>query len=237
MAIVIHFPMGSGGNFLRNIFCLSPGFELLGTDRAPILQENKYSFLLNYYQQPVNRSTWLDREWSTRQALYNRYYSSNVPVYWNPEFDLVYDNHGSIDLLDLDRPLQHWNRVHVTGNIIAEQIAPWTLRDCQHIFIEVGDMNDQIDRIYFSKNSNPQSNFQLMSRTWNNRLLVLKQNLSHLTIHVREILYNLGYQTIHDLLQKAGLAVDIDLIKTIHQTWLQSTQEIYYNHYKENIKL
>jgi len=237
MAIVVHFPMGSGGNLVRNIFCLSTGFELLDVDRAP-MESNKYEFLLDYYQQEVNRTTWLEREWSIRQGLYNRYYNSNVPVYWNPDYKVVYDNHGTIMIEDLDRPLQHWNRSGIKNNTITEQIANWTLRDCQHVFIDIGNLTKQINQIYFSKNHNLQNNFVTMSTSWNKQLDTLRKNLSqYLTIDIKHLFSDSGDHEIYNLSKMLNLDIDAVWIKTIHQTWLQSTREIYYNYYKENLTL
>ena len=237
MAIVVHFPMGAGGNLVRNIFSLSPGFELLGADRAPV-ESNKYEFLLDYYQQEVNRTTWLEREWSIRQGLFNRYYNLNVPVYWNPDYKLVYDNHGTITVEDLDHPLQHWNRSGIKNNTITEQIAEWTLRDCQHVFIDVGNLIKQINQIYFSKNHNLQKNFVTMSASWNKQLDTLQKNLSQcLIIDVKHLFSNSGDREIYNLSKMLNLDIDANWIKTIHQTWLQSTREIYYNYYKENLTL
>ena len=252
--IIVHFPMGAGGNILRNIFSLSPGYEMLGPDRAPMADAEKSQFLTDYYRQDVTSETWLRREWSIRTGLYTRYYDLGIPRYFNPANSMAYDNHGNTGVEDMGKHLSHYDRYRINEGTIPDQTTEWTLADCQHIVIEVDDL-DYLAKIYNSKNPKIDQ-FEHMYKDFESRYCeflrinsIMYGNITRLqnyltvnkqrvyTIHVAELFADNGYTAIQNLNHKLNLSVDPDVVKNIHGIWLQSTREVYYNYFKEELKL
>ena len=240
MAVVVHFPMGAGGNLLRNIITLAPNFEILGYDRVPIDENNKESFLLDYYATVVTADTWLDREWSIRQGLYNKYYNLNVPYYWNPEYHVAYDNHGEITIKDLNIYLSHYDRYQIGLGTKTEKNSTWKLKECYHVFIDVTNLS-KINKLYNSKNPNATDSL-LKNTNWYNNILKIKEYLVNdqqkiVTTDVQKIFNDNGYQEIQYILSKLNLTVNPEIVEKIHKQWLQTTREIYYNQYNKELRL
>ena len=252
--IIVHFPMGSGGNLLRNIFSLSPGYEMLAPDRAPMPESGKIKFLTDYYRQEVNSETWLRREWDIRTGLYTRYYDLGIPRYFNPANEMVYDNHGNISVEDMAKHLSHYDRYRINEGTMPDQTTEWSLADCQHVVIEANNL-DYLAKIYNSKN--PTINqFEHMYRDFESRYkeflqvnsnlygnitrlrdwLVLNKKRVYITT-VDELFTDTGYTVLLNLIDRLNLKIDAGVVKEIHGIWLQSTREVYYNYFKEELKL
>jgi hypothetical protein len=237
--------MGSGGNLVRNILSLAPNFELLGFDRMPVT--DKTQFLIDFYKQEVSAETWLSREWSIRQALYNRYYANNIPAYYHPPYNIVYDNHGLLQAKSLDNHLLHYDRYQVNNGLIQDQVSKFTLRDCIHVFISYDDL-DSLAKIYNSKNPTLDQ-YEHLSLEKEQRLQYFKeqnfawyQNIIEISKLVDgkeftgEVLFtDSGADTIMSLVGVLDLEINENEVHQIHAQWLQSTREIYYNYYKENL--
>jgi hypothetical protein len=237
--------MGSGGNLVRNILSLAPNFELLGFDRMPV--DNKSEFLIDFYKQDVSSDTWLSREWSIRQSLYNRYYVDNIPAYYHPPYNIVYDNHGILQAKSLDNHLMHYDRYRVNEGMIEDQTSEFTLRDCAHIVITYDDL-DALTKIYNSKNptidqyshlqleqSQRIEKFKEQNSIWYQNIIELNNAINGLVLPGEELFTNNGADTIIGLINALGLDIETDEVHQIHAQWLQSTREIYYNYFKENL--
>lgn len=243
--MIVHFPMGAGGNFIKNIISLAPNYEMLNATREVVDEHDKAGFMSWYYSQPVTADTWLVREWEIRTGLYARYYVNNKITYWNPDRFIVYDTHG-VSEDELAHNLLHWDRYKVDTGIIKEQVSPWEAIDCIHICINVADIG-LINKIYNSKN--PLINqfntlptlqeriiaFSETNNTSYNKVLALQNTHQTLQLLAEDLLTSPD-STI-SLIKTLGLNIDVDLIASLHSQWLQSTKEVYYNYYKEHLPI
>jgi hypothetical protein len=255
--VIVYFPWGGAGNLVKNIINLDTRFEFLDDQKfigEYPTTESRYNFLLDYYKKPVDPTTWLPREWSIRARFHSRYYLNGNCVYWNPEKLLTYDVHGGwteIDNILENRQLKIWDRVGVEKNIKQEQLSPWTLMDCAHIFLIPSDV-PLVTRIYNSKNPTinqlehegdlayRQEQAEIINTTMTNRLIDLARKLSNLG----KVAYSYDavglYKTsdsIKDIVKQLGLNIPEEYIDTIHRVWLQSTQEVYYNYFNKELSI
>jgi len=245
--------MGAGGNLLRNIFSLSPKYEMLSEDKAPMEQHLKEQFMLGYYSQSINSDTWLKREWSIRQGLYTKYYEAGLPTYWNPESLIAYDNHGAILIKDIGNHLSHWDRYKINEGTITEQISPWALQDCSHVFITTDNLN-LLAEIYNSKNptidqfvkltdfNQRYQEFLLVNGTLHNNLLklsdwLIQNNKQIYNISVQDLFTDSGHIAIRTLAASLNLTINQSVIQQIHHLWLQSTREVYYNYFNRDLTI
>ena len=249
--IILYFPWGGGGNLVRNIISIDTRFEFSDdqwTNGHYPTADSRYEFLLNYYNKPVEPSTWLPREWRLRAKIQSRYYQNGKIVYWNPEKLLVYDAHGSqSDVINIlsGRHLKCFNRWEINCGAASEQLSSWTLEDCTHIFLIPSDVST-ITKIYNSKNPtiNQLESVQDLARR--------RQQAEIANVKMCERLNNLAAQlrisgkqvyvydcaelyrnpnTIKDIVSSMELAVNHNYIDSIHSVWLQSTQQVYYNYF------
>lgn len=257
--VIVYFPWGAGGNFVKNIINIDTQFEFI--DDNPNLveyftKESRYNWLVNYYRQIVTPDSWLVREWSIRNKLYNRYYLNNGPGYWNPNKKLVYDCHGdksSTEAIIEDRKLQLWDIAGVARGIKEEQISPWSLQDCHHVFLIPNDV-EYITKIYNSKN--PTINqFEYKEPELKNRQQLalaankeMTENLlelhTHLTVnnkivykHTADDLYTEnGWKLVDSILSDLGIDVATDQVKSLHSLWLDGTKQVYSNYFGSYLK-
>jgi hypothetical protein len=95
--IVLHFPWGAGGNFLRNCLLLDLRYEFDWVDRTT---EQRYQHLVNFYQQCFTQENWLAREWSgSRGWLYQKYYKKDNTFDWNTKQPVIFVSHGEEPLM------------------------------------------------------------------------------------------------------------------------------------------
>jgi hypothetical protein len=237
--------MGSGGNLVRNILSLAPNFELLGFDRMPV--DNKSEFLIDFYKQDVSSDTWLSREWSIRQALYNRYYVGNIPAYYNPPYNLVYDNHGILQSTNLDNHLLHYDRYRVNKGMIEDKTSEFSLRDCAHVFVTYDNL-DTLAKIYNSKNPSIDQyshlsldkeqrlqQFKEQNFDWYQNIIEISEIVDRKELSGEVLFTDDGVDMIMSIIKSLDLSIDENKVHQIHTQWLQSTREIYYNYYKENL--
>jgi hypothetical protein len=242
--------MGSGGNLLKNIFSLAPGHEMLDYNRVPLPQEQKQQFLVDYYNQSVDNDTWLRREWSIRTGLYLRYYNNNIPAYWNPGHDMVYDNHGVLAPQDLSHHMRHYDRFKINSGEMSEQISTWSLQDCHHVFLLANNLNE-LAEIYNSKNptidqyldripelQDRYQEFLIENYNYYQNILAVRAAVGapH-DLDYRELFADAGGHAIVQLATALGLAIDHDMINQLHRNWLQSTRSLYYNYHNRELKL
>lgn len=249
--LILYFPMGAGGNMIKNILSLDPSFEFL--DDNEFLKEyttadSRASFTLDFYKKQVDSTNWLTREWSIRARNNRRYYNNNEITYWNPNSRLIYLTHG--DYRDLwviatNRQLANYNRDGMSGGIDSEAILTTGIKNSSsHVFIIPRDIKFVTD-IYQSKNyvlnqfshiSDPELRYQeclTLNTTHNN---CLKEMYNHLKdtndcylYTAEELFRDTGIHIIYDLIDKLDLKIDKHTALTIFSLWLQSTRELYYN--------
>lgn len=247
--IILYFPMGAGGNLVKNILNLDTVFEFI--DDKPFngkypTSESRYNFLKQYYLRPVTSDNWLDREWLIRKTSHNKYFYMNGVGYWNPNFKLVYDIHGSAEeimSITLDQPLKNFDRSGIIDGRCEEQISSWTIQECEHVFLLAEDLKTLME-IYASKNYALNKNHikfnpsQLEEATRQNnyyaaRLKLLSRHLETRNRRVMrysaELLFrDNGFELIEDIKTKLGLTIPSNYIRDIHSLWLTSTRELYY---------
>ena len=240
--VIVYFPWGAGGNLIRNIINLDRRFEFCNEET------DRYTWLLNYYSRPITPDAWLEREWSIRQQFYNKYYQGCIS-YWNPNWLLAYDCHGSdqeIKAIINNNQLLCYDRYRIDRNMRSEQPSPWKLQDCEHIFLLPKNI-ELITDIYHSKNPslNQFSHIVELGRKkhaldanikLNTNLQSLADKLSKKYQYVSEDLFR-SPDLISDIAVKLKLNISVQQIENIHSKWLQSTREVYYNYYNRELTL
>jgi hypothetical protein len=242
VSVVVCFPWGAGGNLIRNIIGLDPEFEFC-TDKA-----DRYKWLYDYYTKPVTSETWLQREWSIRQQFYNKYYLGGI-TYWNPEYLLAYDCHGTsieISAIETNNQLLCYDRYKIDRNQRTEQVSPWRLQDCEYIFVLPNNINSITD-IYHSKNPSlnqfnhivelERKKYALDANSkLHNNLQTLANKLVNKHTYIAEDLFQ-SPNIILDIVSKLNLNISAQQITNIHSKWLQTTREVYYNYYNRELTL
>jgi hypothetical protein len=247
--------MGAGGNLIANLLSLDINFNFYGDDkysRDYQDQQSRYNFLKNYYLRPVTAETWLRREWDIRAKHGNRFYLNNTIRYWDPQVQTVYILHGSADEINsilLDQTLQNWDRAGIENGRVTEQVSPWTLQECTHIFILPKDI-DHITDIYASKNYSLNQFNQNESREYRQhqayrhnrsmyeRLLetqefLIRKNRQVLTYSAEDLFQESGIDLINDIVSNVGASIELEYLKEIHSIWLQSSRDLYYNMFNQ----
>ena len=240
--IIVCFPWGAGGNLIRNIITLDSRFEFCAetTDR--------YKWLLDYYSTPVTSETWLQREWSIRQQFYNKYYRGGIE-YWNPQWLLAYDCHGTqteIDAITKNNQLLCYDRYQIDRNLRSEEISHWRLQDCEFVFV-IPQNIDAVTDIYHSKNPSLNQFTHVVeverkrhalqtNKVLTKNLLALTSVVANKRIYDAESLLR-SPNCILDIVAKLNLSISQEHIANIHSKWLQSTREIYYNYYNRELTL
>ena len=247
--------MGAGGNLIRNIISMDTQFEFLD-DREfngvyPTV-DSRFEFLESYYTKSVESTTWLTREWSTRAKFHSKYYFDNGIEYWNPEERLVYLIHGTYEeiyTILLDRPLRHYDRAQIADGTKAESDSPWTVQDCQHVFLLPNSI-ETITDVYVSKNASLnqfdqtstvelryaaalETNKTCTKRLYELRDLLDKRNKPIINLKAEDLFTNSNL--LNDLVAQLGLKIPTRYIDRIHTLWLQSTRTLYYNTFNREL--
>jgi hypothetical protein len=260
--VIVYFPWGAGGNFVRNMITMDTRFEFLG-DQVPAeeypLLEDRYKFLLDYYQKAMSPETWLDREWAIRFRVHAKYYENGAVVYWNPEQLWAVDVHGGGDEVSnilYNRKLKCYDRFRIEKELRAEEISPWTIKQCEHIFLmpESGDDLNLMAEIYNSKNPtiNQFGGIADMAdrRSSNiNAITTMTRKLKELETHLIEdsrsvhhfdftkLYIDDGYTIVYQIVDKLDLQIPKEYIKTLHAEWLQSTRDVYHTYFNRKLPL
>jgi hypothetical protein len=253
--VIVYFPWGAAGNLVRNIITIDPRFDFfdnLEFRAAYPTAEERFNWLLAYYQQPMDPTKWLQREWSIRQRLHTCYYTNNTIQFWNPDALVAYDCHGEeheIDEILANQNLRCYDQHRISTGERAEQISTWRLQDCNHVFLLPADTK-LIAEIYNSKNpALNQLNGTLQEKqtaalgainAMSNRLSSLVDPLvtngGKVGIYTADTLYSAtGYKTIYDIVTELRLDITLSQVKTLHSIWLQSTKEVYYNYFNREL--
>jgi len=257
--VILYFPMGSGGNSIRNILSLDTRFEFLDDNEFQLNYptiDSRYKFLTDYYNIPVDSQNWLQREWSTRHRLGTQYYVDNKIEYWNSNEHTIYMVHGTLDELfniEFDKQLRCYDRTKIESGEREEMLSPWTLQDCVHIFLLPKDI-DKITKIYCSKNpvlnqfghianlEARQREVGTLNRITLSRLtdcmeFLVKKDKNVYCYQAEELFKDTGAEIIVDMVSKLNLTIPAEYIQTLHSKWLTSTKTLYYNTFNKELTL
>ena len=257
--ILIFFPLGAGGNLLKNIITLDTKFEFF--DDSPFFKEyttteSRFEFLRDFYKKPVTSESWLTREWSIRTASQVRYYENNTISYWNPDCKLVYLVHGELEEMYnilMDKKLTHYDKTGLMLGTTAQKESPKGLQSCIHVFLMPNNI-DFITKIYACKNGSLNQfdqnktaddrfklarshNINLNNRLEDYRKFIHNKSNRCLDVVAEELFKDSGKDLLTDLMYRLNVNVPDEMIHEIHSTWLQSTRELYYTSYKEELTL
>ena len=257
--IIIFFPLGAGGNFVRNVMSLDTTFEFF--DDSPFYieyptAEGRFEFLKKYYQTPVTPNTWLDREWTIRTGAQIRYFENNTIAYWNPHAKSIYLIHGEHEEMYniyLDKKLSNFDKSGMKLGNDVERISPKGLQSCSNLFILPRDI-ELTSKIYASKNgklnqfdqSIPVDERFKMASNHNKRLLlsledyktyITQRSDKCITIAVEDLLVESGADLLDDICYRMNVNVPAHMIRELHSLWLQSTRDLYYTSYGEELKI
>jgi hypothetical protein len=255
--VIVYFPWGSGGNFVRNIATINLDFDFLDTfeykqDFNTV--DDRYNFLVDYYN--TDFEEWVLREFNLRRTLYPRYYENNLIAYYNPGYRMIYDYHGhSYEIAHVlkNGKLKHWDRIGITENRVIDSTSDWTLVDCAHICLIPRNVQ-LITQIYCSKNPSLNQFQQFVGdRTkeeytlntnigLTNNISYLAQNLKNLGANVNvfdadDLFKEDGYDLMMNILNTISAPVNIKYVKSLHEIWLNDTKKAYYNYFKEDLTL
>lgn len=255
--VIVHFPWGAGGNFVRNIITIDPRFDFFDNktyrDSYPTAAD-RFNWLKAYYTQPVDSSQWLQREWSIRQRLHTSYYHNGQIRFWNPDTLVAYDCHGTdLEIAEIvaNKPLLCHDQYRIATGEREEQISDWTLQDCNHVFL-LPNNAELIAEIYNSKN--PTLNqlngtlqakqlaalgaIERMTQQLGTLVDTLKSTGQQADIYTADTLYAAnGHEMVYDIVSDLHLDVTQSQVKTLHSIWLQSTKEVYYNYFNRELTL
>ena len=260
--VIVYFPWGAGGNFVRNIITMDTRFEYLD-DKDPMQMystvEERYQHLLSYYSQDVAPDTWLKREWSIRFRLHARYYENSSIIYWNPDSLWAVDVHGTGDEISnilYNRQLKCYDRYKIDRGERTEQISPWTIKQCEHVFLlpETEEDTRIMAEIYNSKNPsiNQFDTIENLDHRRDSNIAAittmtkkLKELESHLSddgrsvqhINFKDLYQDDGYTVVNNIIDTLSLQIPKDYIKTLHHLWLQSTRDVYYTYFNRKLPL
>ena len=256
--VILYFPWGAGGNLVKNILSIDTQFEFI--DDQPFNGERntvdaRFEFLREYYSRPVSSDNWLDREWAIRKTPHNKYFYMNGVGYWNPNHKLIYDIHGTpeeIMSITLDQALQHFDRMGILEGRCQEQTSPWTIQECNHVFLMADDIQHFVD-IYASKNpdldkNHPKFNQQCLEEATRQNAsydVRLSRLMDHLQSRNRAVLRytaealfrDTGYELVQDIARQLSLTIPQHYIQEIHGIWLTSTKELYYNLHNKPLEI
>lgn len=261
-SVVVYFPWGAGGNLIKNLITIDTRFKFFDNrefnDEYPTV-EKRFTWLRNYYQQPVDPATWLTREWSIRAKAHRQYCVGGQVTYWDPEQLIVYDIHGEqgeLPIVNSNRHLKSYDRYKIEEEKSKpEQISPWGLRECEHIFLLPEDLVAiaKITEIYNSKNptiNQLEPDFPDMDDRRRSALIAITtmtQRLEHLltellneqrsvqVYHTGDLYSAVGYKVLIQIIGKLKLDIPTEYAKELHSIWLQSTKDVYYNYFQREL--
>jgi hypothetical protein len=199
---------------------------------------------------------WLKREWSIRAAMHGQYYVNGTIAYWNPDYLIAYDIHGTeseIAKLKENSKLKCYDRYKIENEGRPEQLSTWQVQDCHHIFLLTRNLK-LITEIYNSKNPTINqlgSNGDLLQRrqraeiintTMSQRLMAFKEHLKLNSKPVLEYcadkLYgSTGHNILLDIVKRLELDVPAEYITNLHNIWLQSTKDVYRSYFNKELEL
>lgn len=255
-SVVVYFPWGAGGNLIKNICTLDPEFDFFNQEqfRPDILpsQIERYRFLLSYYHS--TSSTWTNREWSIRTKYRSKYYENNCIIHWDPAVATAYECNGLIEEIDRitdSSPLTMYDRYRIDRGTVMEQLSPWSLSQCRHVFLLPKDLH-LITDIYQSKDPdlehiNPNGTAEARHRQAFiiNRLMTLRlsdladqftaQQQQVYKYVADELFCNDGDQIVKTIVDNLQLSIPADMISSIHSAWLQNTQQVYRDYYNKEL--
>ena len=255
-SVIVYFPWGGGGNFVKNIISLDTRFEFFDDHQFRGVYPtclDRYNWMKNYYQRPMDPEQWLQREWSIRSAMHGQYYNNRVISYWNPDYLVAYDVHGEQHELDqlMGNPLlQCYDRYKIEHEGRSEQYSHWQVQDCHHVFLLTPNIK-LITEIYNSKNPTlNQLEGDLLSRreaaeiintTMSQRLATFKEHLKLNSKPVLEYcadkLYgDTGHNIILDIVKRLELDVPSEYVSDLHSIWLRSTRDVYRAYFNKELE-
>ena len=253
-SIVVYFPWGAGGNLIKNICTLDPEFDFFNQEqfRPDILpnQIDRYRFLLSYYHS--TSSTWTNREWSIRAKYRSKYYENNCITHWDPAVATAYECSGlteEIDRVTDSSPLKMYDRYRIDKGTAKEQLSPWSLSQCRHVFLLPKDLH-LITDIYQSKdpdlehiNPNGTAEARRQQAFIINRLMTLRlsdladqftaQEQQVYKYTADELFCNDGDQIVKTIVENLQLGIPADMISSIHSAWLRGTRQVYSDYYNK----
>lgn len=244
--VIIYFPWGGGGNFLKNLITINPEFDFIDdkefTDEIEPGFESRYKFFLKYYT-PVPGEEWLSREWKIRKKFFGRYYQGGGINYWNPWARTAFDCHGSpeeLERINSGERLHCYDRTRIDRGEISDELSPYCLRDCKHVFL-LPDNNKLITDIYLSKNpalnqfdeSVPlqikKDRAYLINKFRNYRLREFAETLpANVYKYSADQLYtDLGAKLVSGIFEDLGIEMPTNIVDDLHKIWLSNTRQIY----------
>ena len=232
--IILHFPWGAGGNFVRNCLLLDKRYEF---DHSSRNTEERYKYLLDFYQQPTTSLTWLKNEWrGPRRYLYNTYYENAATIKnWSVGKNVIYLS-------------------HCQGNELLP-IQDNILLDLYHVFL-IPTNTEFISKIYYSKNPNGRENLQFTGSDINEEIknLILtieelktnqiqlleelkQQNKSSYVYNADRLFENNGFELILDIADRLSIHVPQQMVQNLHRIWINKTKFLYNNFFSNHPEL
>jgi hypothetical protein len=227
--IVLHFPWGAGGNFIRNCLLLDDRYEF---DQLGRNSQERYRYLIDFYQRPTSVSNWLDNEWQgPRGYLYRIYYETPGVqiIHWSAKNNVVYITHCQDNELS--------------------SIMNSILLDLKHVFLIPVDCQ-LISEIYVSKNTVndrhlPGTTVEKIANTTlyikylkENQMMLQeqlkKQNQTYLVYNVDRLFDENGIELVMDIIKDLSMDIPKIMVEHLYQLWIKKTKLLYndffYNH-------
>jgi len=256
-SVIVYGPWGAGGNLIKNICTLDTDFDFFNQEQLrpdPLPNQiDRYRFLLSYYGGSLS-SSWTNREWSIKAKYRSKYYENNCITYWDPAVATAYECSGLIEEIDRvtdSSPLKMYDRYRIDRGTAAEQLSPWSLSECRHVFLLPKDLHVITD-IYQSKDPeleyiNPNGTAKarhqqafIINRLMTLRLTDLAAQLASQGQQVHkyvadELFCNDGDQIVKTIADNLQLGIPAEMISSIHTAWLRGTQQVYSDYYNKEL--
>lgn len=220
--IVLHFPWGAGGNFIRNCLLLDDRYEF---DHQQNTIEERYNFLVKFYQASVTQENWLDNEWKgPRSFLYTQYYETPVTkiLDWHPHSNVIYISHGQdneiqsiIDNIELD--LNHVFLIPSNKKFITEVYVSKSPKQDGHLRGTAPERLTNVE-LYIKTLDEAHANLQTQ---------LIDQDKPVYNYDVNHLFNDTGYQLVLQIAQDLSVTIPEDLVKQLHNIWLTQTKKLY----------
>jgi hypothetical protein len=219
--IVLHFPWGAGGNFVRNCLLLDSRYEFDWEDRTT---EQRYQHLVEFYQWNYTQQNWLLKEWAgPRGWLYQKYYKEDHTFNYNTDQPVIFVSHGETALIESMLTTTHLEHVFLTASdpeFIAKTYVSKSPQADGHLR---GTIPERVDSSVhhikqFSKFVAP-----LVHSIDNPRMYDANQ-----------LFENHGYCTVLDIIHALDFKIESNLIEELHGIWNVQNKKLYRAMFENN---
>ena len=214
--VILHFPWGAGGNFIRNCLLLDCRYEFDWSNKT--LQQ-RYQYLVQFYQSVATQENWLNEEWhGPRGYLYSKYYK-NQTIHFSNTCPVIFVSHCEEEVPSL---VDHNSLSHVFLNpsdkqFIAKIYVSKSPTTDGHLR---GSTNERIKQTLWHLGSFEENQIKLKEE-------LIKKNTTTYTYDVNKLFNDDGHLLIQTIAQHLSVEVPMNMGKNLHQLWNGQNKKLY----------